>query len=162
MNEQRTIDVLDRAGARRVLAVASCGGHWRQLLRLADAWSDCDSAYVSVGPDRGVDVGSSRYHAISDASRSSPWSVLVVFCQLLRVFLRERPDVVVSTGAAPGVLALWLGRLFGARTVWIDSAANADRMSMSGRLAGWCAHLWLTQWPHLAHESGPRYAGSVL
>jgi hypothetical protein len=73
-----------------------------------------------------------------------------------------RPDVIVTTGAAPGYFAVRFGRLLGTRTVWVDSIANAEELSMSGRMAGKHASLWLTQWPHLAQGGGPEYRGSVL
>lgn len=78
------------------------------------------------------------------------------------IVIRERPDVVVTTGAAPGLVVLALARLLGARTVWVDSIANAERLSLSGRLAEGRADLVLTQWPELAREGGPRYLGGVL
>jgi hypothetical protein len=69
--------------------------------------------------------------------------------------------VVVSTGAAPGYIAIRLGKLLGARTVWIDSVANVEELSLSGRMVSGRADLCLTQWPHLA--SGPvAYMGTVL
>jgi hypothetical protein len=76
--------------------------------------------------------------------------------------LRERPDVVLSTGAAPGFFALLFGRLLGARTIWLDSIANIEELSMSGRMARRHADLWLTQWPHLARPDGPECAGRVF
>ena len=74
----------------------------------------------------------------------------------------EKPDIVITTGAAPGYLALRLARLIHARTVWLDSIANVDQLSLSGLKVGRYADLWLTQWPHLAKPEGPHYAGSVL
>jgi hypothetical protein len=77
------------------------------------------------------------------------------------VLLRERPRVVISTGAAPGYLAIRGARLLGARTVWIDSVANVEELSMSGQMSSATADLCLTQWPHLA--TGPvMYEGAVL
>jgi hypothetical protein len=76
--------------------------------------------------------------------------------------LVEKPDVVISTGAAPGYFAIRIGRLLRMRTIWIDSIANADELSMSGAKAGAFADLWLTQWPHLASQNGPKYLGNVL
>jgi hypothetical protein len=73
-----------------------------------------------------------------------------------------RPDLIVSTGAAPGAIALAIGKLHGAKVVWVDSVANAEKLSMSGRLCSLFADLCLTQWPHLASERGPHYAGAVL
>ena len=81
--------------------------------------------------------------------------------ELLVVLLRERPDVVVSTGAAPGYLAIRWAGLLGARTIWIDSVANVEELSLSGRLASTRTDLCLTQWPHLAGGS-VRYLGAVL
>jgi hypothetical protein len=76
--------------------------------------------------------------------------------------LRERPEVVVSTGSAPGFFCLLAGRLIGARTLWIDSVANAEQLSMSGRLSRAVAHQCWTQWEHLAAPEGPHYHGAVL
>ena len=59
---------------------------------------------------------------------------LVVLWQLVRILIRERPDVVVTTGAAPGFVALAAAKLLlGCRTIWIDSIANAERLSSSAR-----------------------------
>ena len=85
-------------------------------------------------------------------SRIIPW----------RVLRKEKPDLVISTGAAPGGLALYLAKRSGIKTVWIDSIANAEELSLSGQKAGAFADLWLTQWPELAREDGPHYKGSVL
>ena len=70
--------------------------------------------------------------------------------------------VVISTGAAPGFFGLAFGKLLGARTIWIDSMANVEELSLSGRQVRRFADLWLTQWPHLARPDGPRYEGGVV
>lgn len=149
-------------GSRRVLAVASPGGHFEQLQLLGDAWEGCEVAYVSVGEEMKELVSGARYYSVPDSSRHQPLQLLRGVVRLVAILWRERPQVVVSTGAAPGLLALALGRLFGARTAWIDSVANVERLSLSGRLAGWIAHLWMTQWEHLEGRRGPRCAGGVL
>ena len=82
-------------------------------------------------------------------------------CRILRVVLKERPNVIVSTGAAPGYLAIRFGKLLRARTVWIDSVANVEELSLSGKMASTTADLCLTQWPHLA-GGAVRYRGAVL
>ena len=82
--------------------------------------------------------------------------------KLLWIICTERPDVIISTGAAPGYIALRIGKLIGAKTVWLDSIANAEELSLSGAMAGRYADLWLTQWAHLAGENGPYFRGAVL
>jgi len=103
-----------------------------------------------------------RFYTIRDATRWDKFGLLVLALQLVWVLLKERPDIVLSTGAAPGFLALRLGRLFGAKTIWIDSIANVESLSLSGQRIGKHADVWLTQWEHLAKPEGPIYIGAVL
>lgn len=146
----------------RVLAVASGGGHWVQLMRLVPAFEGHDIAYATVQATYAEQVLGARFYTVRDATRWDRWGLIVLGWQLLRIISRERPQVVVTTGAAPGVLALMIGRGFGAKTIWIDSIANVDELSMSGRRARNVADVWLTQWPHLARPEGPSYEGRVL
>lgn len=146
----------------RVLAVASGGGHWVQLLRLRPALEGCDVAWACVDPGYASQVPGERFHLLPDATRWNKLGLVKLALRVLRVLLRERPQVVISTGAAPGFLALRLGKLLGARTLWLDSIANVERLSMSGQRIGPHADLWLTQWEDLACPSGPDYRGAVL
>lgn len=132
------------------------------MMRLVDAFQGHDVAFVGVKAMYEADVGSNRFYAIPDVSRLHKWSIVAALAKLLIIFAKERPEFVVTTGSAPGMLALRLGKLFGARTVWIDSLANVEQMSLSGQKARRYADLWLTQWPHLADQNGPAYLGSVL
>ncbi|MDA8746846.1 UDP-N-acetylglucosamine transferase subunit ALG14 [Litoreibacter sp.] len=140
---------------RRVLAVASMGGHWRQLNEMTDAFVGHDVRYVSTSKELGD-------YCVRDCSRTHWWLGLITAAQLIWILIRVRPHVVVSTGALPGLVAIMLGRAIGARTVWIDSIANADEMSLSGRLSRPFAELWLTQWPGVSAQTGASYAGAVL
>jgi len=145
----------------KVLAVASAGGHWTQMMRLALAFEGCEVVFVTT-LDPGRAAGGARVHLVPDAHRSAKVDLVRLLAAMGRIVLSERPDVAISTGAAPGFIALRLAKLVGARTVWVDSIANVDRLSMSGRLALRSADLCLTQWPHLAKPEGPHYAGSVI
>jgi UDP-N-acetylglucosamine:LPS N-acetylglucosamine transferase len=147
---------------KKILAVASGGGHWIQLLRLRPALEDHEVIYVSVVASYGSDVKPDSFHLVNDATRWNKLGLILLALRILAIVLRERPDIVLSTGAAPGYFALRFGKLFGAKTLWIDSAANAEELSMSGRLAGKHADLWLTQWPDLAQPDGPAYRGRVI
>lgn len=153
----------DVSGRRtRLLAIASGGGHWVQLLRLRPAFEGCDVVFATVKEAYRGDVNGAAFHVIPDANRWSKLSMIRAGFGVLQLLWQVRPDVVVSTGAAPGYFAIRLAVLFRARTIWVDSMANIDELSMSGRRAGAHATLWLTQWPHLAREDGPKYFGSVL
>lgn len=147
---------------RRVLAIASGGGHWIQLQRLLPALDGHELVFATVSPDYAAEVAPRELHVIPDANRDRPFRIVLLALAVLRLVWRLRPQVVVSTGAAPGLFGIVFGKLLGARTAWIDSLANVERVSLSGRLARPFADLWLTQWPGLARPGGPRYEGSVL
>jgi UDP-N-acetylglucosamine:LPS N-acetylglucosamine transferase len=147
---------------KKLLAVASGGGHWVQLLRLSEAFSDCEMVFVTVNEAYRTDVNGHKFYSVPDGTRKTPIRLIFTTLKLFWITCIERPDALISTGAAPGYLALRIARLFGARTTWIDSIANIDHLSMSGSMAGRYADLWLTQWPHLARECGPQFRGAVL
>lgn len=140
-------------------------------MRLRAAWAGCAVTYVSTDPGLGPllrrmaeEAGEPvpDFRVITEGNRWQKGRLVRQLVQLLTLMLRIRPDAVITTGAAPGYFALRFGKLVGARTVWIDSVANAEEMSLSGQKVRSYADLWLTQWPHLERPEGPRCMGSVL
>lgn len=146
----------------KILAISSGGGHWVQLLRLRPAFEGASLVYATVNPGYRADVAGYEFRLIHDANRHQKLALIKSAWSILLLLLIERPDIVISTGAAPGYFAVRFGKLLRMRTIWVDSVANAEELSMSGRKAGDCVDLWLTQWPHLATDDGPQYLGSVL
>lgn len=148
---------------RKVMAVSSGGGHWVELRRILPAFDGLDLVYVSTEAAPDADLDPARYHPVRNVTRRNRLAFALVVWQLARILLRERPDTVVTTGAAPGFVALLLAKLLlRARTVWIDTVANSEKMTLSGRLARPLADAWLVQWPHLARPGGPHFWGAVL
>lgn len=147
---------------RKILAVASGGGHWVQLRRVVPAFDGHTIVYVTINPAYRTDVPGEAIYIVNDATRWDRLGSLRLALSIFWILLRERPDAVISTGAAPGCFAILFGRLLGARTIWLDSIANVEAMSMSGRMVRRFTSLWLTQWPHLAGPEGPEFAGRVF
>jgi exopolysaccharide biosynthesis glucuronosyltransferase PssD len=148
---------------RKILAVASGGGHWVELRRLMPAFADSEVVYVSTESVADADLAPARYYAVRNVTRRSRLAFAETIRQVHAIVRKERPDVVVTTGAAPGLVALVLAKLLcRSRTVWIDTVAHTEGMTLSGRLARPFADAWLVQWPHLAKPGGPEYWGAVL
>ena len=102
-------------------------------------------------------------YVVGECNRCYPFRVVQVFFRCARIIFREHPNVIVSTGAAPGLLACLLGKLIGTKVVWIDSIANVEKLSFSGRLVRPIADLCLVQWPDLADKyRGVEYVGAVI
>ncbi len=149
----------------KVMAAGSAGGHLMQLLKMKEAWDGYECVYVST-----LDVVREklckmcgRVYITGECNREHPFRLMGVFFRTFWIVLKERPDVVVSTGAAPGLLICFWGKLFGGKVVWVDSIANSERFSMSGRIVRKFADVFVTQWKELADErQGVVYKGELI
>lgn len=148
----------------RVCLVSSAGGHTSQLLEVADSWKGNDVCWVTTSDV--IKEKLSKYgkvYVVGECNREQLWRVFVVLMRCIRIVFRERPDVVISTGAASGCMVCFLSKLFGAKIVWIDSITNVYRLSLSGRLVRRIADLFLVQWPELAEKyNNVEYAGALI
>ena len=86
-----------------------------------------------------------------------------MFFQCLWILLKERPDVVISTGAAVGCILCLLAKLAGKKIVWIDTVSHVEHLTLSGRIIRPLADLFLVQWPALAKRyPKTKYVGAVI
>lgn len=145
----------------KVLAVASGGGHWIQLLRLSNAFKDAEIIFVSTYKSYNFNGENFKFYSITDANRWNKLQLIKMAYEMATIIDKEKPDYVISTGAAPGLAAILWGRIYGSKTIWIDSIANVDKISLSGRLIRPLTNLHLTQWPHLA-KGKTLYKGTVI
>jgi len=144
------------------LAISSSGGHWAQLLRLSEAFEGHDVVFATTQRDCSSQVPGHRFHVIPDATRWNKARLVLLFLRVISIVVAEKPDVVISTGAAPGCFALYVGRCLGAKTIWLESLANVRKYSLSTKLVKPVAGLYLTQWHHMSRPEGPYYKGSLL
>jgi UDP-N-acetylglucosamine:LPS N-acetylglucosamine transferase len=150
-----------RSAEFNVLAVSSGGGHWEELMLLRPALASFDPIFAATDAELSKRDGVDRFHVLPDCNRDEPLRSLRCMLASIRLVLQVRPAVLVTTGALPGLFCLIAARLAGAHTIWIDSIANSDQPSLSGRWARPFAHEWFTQWSHLA-DSRCRYDGALL
>ncbi len=132
-----------------------------QLLRLREAWAGHDVTYATVHAAQAIEVAPAPLLTFRDVSRADWWRLPLTLFDIAGILLKVRPDVIITTGALPPLLALVLARPFGIRTLWIDSIANSEELSGSGHQAARFADKVVTQWPALA-GGGVEHWGSVL
>lgn len=138
-------------GKLRICLAASAGGHISQLLKLAKSWDGYETFCVTT--TQVVRNNLSRLgevYVVGECNRQHPIRVITVLLRCLRIVFKEKPDVVISTGAAAGCMLCFLGKMIGAKVVWVDSITNVERISLSGRMVRYVADLFLVQWPELA------------
>lgn len=139
----------NRRGQERILLVGSSGGHLAQLMELRPWWGEHLRAWVTF--DTADAKGALRDEsdvtwAFHPTTRNVP-NLLRNSRQAVSTVRRFRPTAVVSTGAAVALPYFVLGRLLGARTVFIEVFDRIDTPTLSGRLVSPFTDLMLVQWP---------------
>lgn len=145
---------------QKILFVCSPGGHLIQANLIAINLSIDSEIYFAASAY--INSNFSGYYKIGDANIRQPLRVLKIFFQLIVVLFKVRPDVVISTGAAPGAVALFTAKLFLIKTIWIDSVANVKRASLSGRLIKPFATYWISQWEGISNSKQDIYIGKIF
>lgn len=141
----------------KILYVASFGGHWVQLQRIAKLIEADQAVFVSTNKSQNKIAD----YYVQDFSAINLFSGIRQLPKALNIVIDCRPNLIISTGAAPGLLLLFAGFILGYKTLWIDSIANTRRLSLSCRLAKVFATRVLTQNPNLATKR-VHYIGRLL
>lgn len=141
---------------RRTCWAYSPGGHLAELERATEGIAFTDCFHVTFAGGRPPLQPPRRVYHVCHPRRSVLRTALNAL-QALRILLRERPRLVLSAGADVAVPTLLLGRILGARVVYVETAAEIGP-SLSGRLVYPFADLFIVQWP----EQQLRYPRAVL
>lgn len=147
---------------RVLLAISSGGGHLEQLMLCRPGFDGVKTHYVSTLDGVKEQFKLEEYTKVDDFNRNNISSIFRSAIQINKIISLIKPDIIITTGAAPGLLALVIGKFYGIHLIWIDSIANSEKISLSGRIAKYVATVRITQWPHLVSSRSIRYMGSVL
>lgn len=147
---------------KKIFAISSPGGHWIQLTRLCNGLEGKNNIIYAMPDKLFKPRQDQKVYSVMDVSADDKWKLIPCALQVSWILLKERPDAIISTGAAPGAVAVLLGKMFRIKTIWIDSIANVQKVSRAGRLVQKHADIFLTQWPHLSDEQNILHKGSVL
>lgn len=145
------------------MCVASEGGHWEELIRIVDGLSyKFTLIYCSTNDDCRFGMQENvKFYKIDDFNRNTAPKIFNVIFSCFKILKKERPSAVISTGAAPGLAMILAAKILGVTTIWVDSVANVERLSLCGRIAKHFVSRTYTQWKHLQTDK-ILYAGSVI
>ena len=136
----------------RVLLVCSSGGHLAQLMRLRSWWEGHQRTWACFPlPDAEALLAEEDVIWVHHPTTRNVRNLVRNLGLALRVIWRDRPDVIVSTGAGAAVPFFWIGRMFGCRTVYLEVYDRVDSATMTGRLCRPVTDLFLVQWPEQQH-----------
>jgi UDP-N-acetylglucosamine:LPS N-acetylglucosamine transferase len=147
----------------RVMLVCNPGGHLMQMLALKSAWEDLPHIWVTLrSADTEALLPGERTIFVHGPTERSIKNTLRNLWLSVAVMRRHRPDVLLSTGGGVTVPLFIIGKLIGARLVYVESLTRVNAPSLSGRLVYPLADRFFVQWPETATRRRMEFVGGLL
>ena len=148
----------------KICLVCSHGGHLLEILQLVDAFEGHEVFFVTYRSERTKEFAKTTRAYLLENIGKSPLRLLMSLPQALRIVLRERPRLIVSTGSEVAIPFFYLAKLLRIKTVFIESVCRVRSPSATGKLVYPAADLFLVQWEQLLDAYGPkaRFEGGIL
>lgn len=147
------------SGKVDILLYACVGGHLDQLVGIADALKDYTMLFVVNDRYAERPIMKGRTLRITFAERD--WRQLLNIAEAIGILLKYKPKVIISTGSAPAVWFILFGKLLGIKSIFVESIARVETLSLTGKLVKPFADHFFVQWEYLAGITGAKYAGMV-
>ena len=148
----------------KLCLVCSSGGHLLELYQLKSAWSQYDRFWVTFDfKDTKYLLKDEKFYKAFSPTNRNIINLILNFFLAIRVLLKEKPDVIISTGAAVCVPFFYLGRLLGIRTIYIESFSRVTELSLSGKLVYPITTEFIVQWNELTKKyPRARFKGQII
>ncbi len=150
-------------GSKRlnICLVCSHGGHLNEMEQILSAFEGHRVFYFCYDADTTRRLPTA--YLVPNMAKN-PVEMFKNFFRVARIFRKERPDLIVSTGAEIAIPAVLVGKLFRIPSLYIECGAQVKTPSFTGRLMYWLATEFYVQWPELLAVYGPRarFEGSLI
>lgn len=120
---------------KKVCFAASSGGHFEQLMRLKDLMEKYDAFIVTEKTNYDYKIDKKTYY-LSQINRREGLFILKIMAVLIKsvfIFLKERPDIIITTGVLAVIPLCLLAKLFGKKVVYIESFAKVSSPTLTGK-----------------------------
>lgn len=149
----------------KVCFAASSGGHFEQLMMLFPLMSSNNGFILTEKTAYGSNTkGIKTYHVIQVNRKELLFLIkfLIVLFKSLKVFLKEKPDIVISTGALSTIPILILAKVFRKKIIFIESFSKIHSPTITGKIVYKFADVFVVQWEEMkAHYPNAVYAGGI-
>lgn len=134
----------------KVCLVGSSGGHLTHLYLLKKFWEKEDRFWVTFDKEDANSILKQEklYHCYFPTNRNIKNLIRNTFLAI-KVLKREKPDLIISSGAAVAVPFFYLGKLFGAKTVYVEVFDRIDKPTLTGKMVYPVTDLFVVQWAEM-------------
>lgn len=134
----------------KICFVCSSGGHLAHLYMLKPFWQDKNRFWVTFNKEdaRNLLSGEQFYPCYYPTNRSL--NALIVNTKIAwNVLRKEKPDLIISSGAAVAVPFFYLGKLLGVKTIYIEVFDRIDKPTLTGKLVYPVTDRFIVQWEEM-------------
>ena len=134
----------------KVCLVGSSGGHLTHLYLLKPFWENEERFWVTFdkADAKSILKDEKTYHCYFPTNRNLK-NLIKNTLLAFKVLRKEKPDVIISSGAAVAVPFFYLGKLFGAKTVYIEVFDRIDAPTVTGKLVYPVTDKFIVQWEEM-------------
>ena len=121
---------------KKICLISSSGGHFEQLLMLRKLNQKNDIFIVTEKTKYNKKDKKINYF-IPQVNRKEFLFVFKMFFILIKsfyIFIKEKPDVIISTGVLASIPMLFIGHIFKKKVIYIESFAKISSPTMTGKL----------------------------
>ena len=150
---------------RKVCMISSSGGHLEQIRQLKDVYNKYDCFYV-VSRTKATEAMKEKHYIVSDLVRKNKIAMILRMTKMMfeqfGIFVKEKPDVILTTGAAVAIPMCIIGKVFRKKVIYIESYARMTTPNKTGKLIYRFADLFIIQWEELRkYYPNAVYGGSI-
>ena len=136
----------------KIVFAASSGGHFEQLMMLKPLMEKYDSILVTEKTDYSMGKTDVKTYYLKQINRKEllflPKFIGNTF-RSLRIIIKERPKVMITTGVLAIIPMALLIKLFGGKLIYIESFAKVTSKTLSGKLLYQFADRFYVQWEEM-------------
>lgn len=144
-----------KAHKKKICLVCSAGGHFEEIQQLKKVIDNYNHFFIITKNESTKKFNDSKY-LVGDYNRrnffTKVFSAIRLFTQELIIFIKERPNVIISTGAAVAIPIFKIACFFKRKTIYIESFARIYDLSDTGKKLLNSSDLFIVQWKQLSEK----------
>ena len=147
---------------KKIGLVCSAGGHYTEMLQLWEAFEEYPKFLLTYQEMTTKDQKGAYF--VENIFRG-PLAFIKGVGKIFMILLKERPDILFSTGSEIAAPAFYFGKfLFGTKLIYLECSAQVFLPSLTGRCVYPITDLFLVQWEPLLRKYGPKakYVGGLI
>lgn len=134
----------------KIMLTCTSGGHFSTMRGLELFWSQHERVWVTdLKQSTEILVGQDKVYWFPYQAPRDWLAVLFNLPKTFKILLKERPDIIVSTGASIAVNFVIAAKILGIRFLYVESISRSDELSLSGKLIYPLADEFYVQWQQL-------------